>query len=116
VARRPPKYFPTALTFHYSGDDKLLNAAIESIKIVVRDVQNTFIRSFDRSRRYEIPAFLSQLEVTDYVPVPAQIALGLFLVKDIPNTIFPALDDKKTTVISFQINEHILNQDCDARE
>lgn len=32
------------------------------------------------------------------------------MAKDIPNTINVALDDEKTSVVSFQINEHILNE------
>lgn len=107
----PPRYFPSPLTFHHSGDDELLRTAKEAVRVVVRDIQNTFMKSFDGSRRYEVPVFLAQLEPSNYVPVPEQIALGLFLAKDIPGTIFAALDDQKTTVVWFQINEHILNQD-----
>lgn len=107
-----PKYLPTALTFHHSGDDQLLSTARDAVRVVVRDAKNILaMNSFDRSRRYEVPAFLAQLESSNYVPVPAQIALGLFLAKEIPSTISVVLDDKKTTVVSFQINEHILVQD-----
>lgn len=108
-----PKYFPTALTFHYSGDEELLNYAKRAVEVVVRDAKNIFMTNFDRIRRYEVPTFIAQLESANYVPVPEQVALGLYLAKDIPNTIFVSLDDTKTTVVSFQINEHILNQDPD---
>jgi Protein kinase domain len=108
-----PKYLPTAFTFHHSGDPELLGSAKDAVKVVVRDVRSVFMKTFDRSLRYEVPAFIAQLESAKYVPVPEQIALGLFLAKDIPSTIHPVLDDKKTTVISFQVNEHILNLDPD---
>jgi hypothetical protein len=104
-----PKYFPTILTFHHSGDDQLLKTAKRAVEVVVRDAKNTFMTNYDRSRRYEVPVFIAQLESANYAPVLEQIGLGLFLAKDTPNTIWAALDYKKTTVISFQINEHILN-------
>jgi serine/threonine protein kinase len=105
-----PKYFPTAMTFHHSGDGELLRTAKDAVRVVVRDAQTVFMKSFDRNRRYEVPAFVAQSESANYVPVPEQIALGLFLAKDIPNTINVALDDENTSVVSFQINEHILNE------
>jgi hypothetical protein len=107
------KYLPTALTFHHSGDDELLNTAKAAVSVVVRDAKNIFEMNFDRNRRYEVSAFIDQISSSNYLPVPEQIALGLFLCKDIPNTIAPALNEERTEVISFQINEHILNQDPD---
>jgi tRNA A-37 threonylcarbamoyl transferase component Bud32 len=107
-----PKYLPTALTFHYSGDAGLLSTARDAVRVVVRDARDMFSKNnFDSSVRYEVPEFLAQLGSSGYVPVPEQISLGLFLAKEIPSTIGANLDDQKTTVASFHINEHILNQD-----
>ena len=107
-----PEYFPTALTFHYSGDTELLRIARDAVRVVVRGAQTMFAKSiYDSSIRYDVPEFLTQLETPTYIPIPEHIALGLFLSKDIPNTLSVVLDVKKTTVLSFNINEHILNQD-----
>jgi len=106
-----PKYFPTVLTFHHSGDDQLRNPAKAAVEVVVRDAKNAFMIHYDGSRRYDIPAFLAEIESPNYVPVPDQITLGLFLSKDIPQTVFVGLDEKKTGVVSVQINEGILNLD-----
>jgi Protein kinase domain len=107
-----PKYLPTPLTFHYSCDDGLLSSAKDAVRVVIRDARNILSENnFDSSLGYEVFAFLAQLKSSSYVPVPEQIALGLFLAKEIPGAISVVLDDKKTAVVSFQINEHILNWD-----
>jgi hypothetical protein len=111
VSSGNPKYFPTILTFCHSGDDQFLNAAKKAVEVVIRDAKSVFMTNYDQSRRYEVPTFIAQLESSNYVPVPEQITLGLFLSKDVPGTIVATLDENKTNVISFQINEHILNQD-----
>jgi Protein kinase domain len=109
-----PKYLPTALTFYHSGDAGLLSAARDAVRVVVRDARDIFSKSnFDSSVRYEVPEFLAQLASSNYVPVPEQISLGLFLAKEIPSTISVTLDGEKTTVLFFHINEHILNQDAE---
>ena len=106
-----PKYFPTGLTFHHSGDSELLRTAKDAVRVVVKDAQSVFRKSYDRNLYYEVPSFLAQSESATYVPVPSQIALGLFLAKDFPSTISAALNEERTSVVSFRINEQVLIED-----
>jgi hypothetical protein len=106
-----PTYLPTILAFGFCGDDALLRAAKDSVTFIVRDLKNLFKASYDRARQYKAVEFSAQLETASRVPVPIQVELGLFLAKDIPGIIFAQLNDVKTKVVSFQINEHILTVD-----
>jgi hypothetical protein len=103
------RYLPTILAFHNCGDENLLQTARSAVEVVIRDLKRLFATNYEQSRRYEPAALLSELP--DYVPVADQIALGLFLVRDMPNTIHGQLNEGNTNVTSFQINEHILTQD-----
>src|SRR5262249_16764523 len=103
------RYLPTILAFHNCGDDNVLTNARNAVEVVIRDLKRLFETNYDQDRRYEPSARLS--EFPDYVPIADQIALGLFLVKDMPNTIYAQMNEGGVSVSSFQINEHILTQD-----
>lgn len=104
-----PRYLPTILAFHNCGDDNLLQDSRSAVEIVVRDLKRLFKSNYERSRRYQATALVS--ETPNHVPIPDQIALGLFLVREMSGIISAQLNDQGTAVISFQINEHILTQD-----
>ncbi len=107
----PPTYCPTLLTFHHCSNSELLRLAKQSVELVVKQIKNIFEKDYDGRKNHVVWDFLVQLRDSGQSRDAEQITLGLFLTKDIPSTISAALNDAKTGVLSFQINDHILNQD-----
>lgn len=97
-------YLPTILAFHYCGDDTLRENAKNAVGAVIRGLKTLFKENYDTNRQYPAAALAPAT-----VPVPKEIALGLFLVREIPNVFFGAQQGEGSTdVISFRINEDIL--------
>jgi len=107
----PPTYCPTVLTFHHCSHPELLRFAKRSVEVVVNQLKTIFEKDYDGRTNHVVSDFLVQLRDSGYSSDLEQITFGLFLTKDIPSTISPALNDAKTAVVSFQINDYILNQD-----
>lgn len=107
----PPIYFPTILTFHHCDEAELLRLARGAVEVVVTELKNLFATNFDSGQRYLVSDFLVQLKHLGYSSDLEQITFGLFLVREVPNVIFGSLDEKRTSVSSFQISEHILDQE-----
>jgi hypothetical protein len=103
-----PSYLPTILVFHYCGDDTLRENAKNAVEVVIRGLKTLFKENYDTNRQHPPADLVSDLQAAN-APIPNQIALGLFLAREIPS-VFSAIqqNEKATEVTSFQINEHIL--------
>lgn len=102
------EYLPTALTYYYAGDQILRDEAKAAVRNVLIALQSLFRKTYTSGIQYRFEEFATQHSNVS----PAELSLGLFLIKDIPNTIFtPQMNDQGTMVNSFQINEHILTLD-----
>jgi hypothetical protein len=106
-----PRYVPTILAFQYGGDDSLLRESKKSVEIVIERMKRLFDSDFDSYKERQPSALVSEDDPTDSDQESRLIALGLFLVKDIPNVFFGVqFSATKTSVTSFRISEHILDQ------
>ena len=107
----PPTYCPTILTFHHCSDPELLRFAKRAVQVVVKELKTIFEGDYDSRTNHLVSDFLKHLTNLGYQSDLEEITFGLFLTNDIPSTISAVLNDPKTAVVSFQINEYILNQD-----
>jgi serine/threonine protein kinase len=101
-------YLPTILAFQYCGDETLRQNAKSAVEVVINDLKLLFRNDYNSNKQYPASALISDLQ-TPNAPVSNQVAVGLFLVKEIPGVFFGTqLNEKTTEVVSFRINEHIL--------
>jgi len=98
-------YLPTILAFQYCGDESLRQNAKRAVEVVINELILLFRKDYNVNTQY--PAFTLRQALSG--PIPDQVAVGLFLVKEIPGVFSGTqLNEKTTEVTSFRLNEHIL--------
>jgi hypothetical protein len=102
-------FLPTILAFHYCGSEEMLRAGKNSVEIVLRSLQRLFHANWENP--VHRPADLRNLlQAPDYVPVPNEISLGLYLVRYISGVLIQyQTNDTHTEVTEFRISEDIVN-------
>jgi predicted nucleotide-binding protein len=106
----PPNLLPTVLAFHYCGDMVMLDSGKTAVHVVVRALLTLFRTDWNHSRTHKPEELLSVLNSANSVPVPSQISLGLFLVRDFGDNVLGGwtTNDLHTQVATFQISENIV--------
>jgi hypothetical protein len=102
-------YLPTILAFEYCGDETLRQNARAAVETVVGGLKVLFMTDYNTNREHPASALIDQLRTANTVPIPDQIWLGLFLVRQLPGVLRSAQQNEtNTAVTSFRINDHIL--------
>jgi serine/threonine protein kinase len=107
-------YLPTLLAFEYCGDAALRNHARSAVEKVVTEAKTLFRREYKSDKQYPAAALLSS---SHNLPSPIsgmaanEIALGLFLIKEIPGIIHGQPNEKNIEITSFRISDYILTVD-----
>lgn len=107
-------YLPTLLAFEYCGDPTLRDKARAAVEKVTVEAKALFQREYKSDRQYSASTLLSasrDLPPQIFGTLADEIALGLFLVKEIPGVIQCQLNDTSTEIASFRINDYILTVD-----
>jgi hypothetical protein len=99
-------YLPTLLAFQYCGDPTLRNHARAAVERVVTEAKALFQREYKSDKQYPPAALLSASH--DVPKDTNEIALGLFLIKEIPGIIHAQPNEKNTEIVSFRIYDYIL--------
>jgi hypothetical protein len=98
-------YLPTILAFEYCGDESLRQNAKSAVEAMINDLKPLFRKDYNINTQH--PAFTFRQTLSG--PIPDQVAVGLFLAKEIPGVFSRyQLNEKTTEVTSFGISEHIL--------
>ena len=107
-------YLPTLLAFEYCGDPTLQDQAKAAVKKVVTEAKALFLREYKSDKQYPAAALLADshnLPSAISGTAANEIALGLFLLKEIPGIMQAQLNDKNTEITSFRISDYILTVD-----
>jgi predicted nucleotide-binding protein len=105
----PPNLLPTVLAFHHCGAPDILASVRAAVDVVVRALQTLFRANWEPARTYRPEDLFQVFNVSNFVPVPNQIRLGLFLVRDFDCVLSGwTTNEAHTQVETFQINEDIV--------
>jgi len=103
-----PTYLPTILAFQYCGDETLRRNAKNAVEEVINGLKLLFKTNYDTSKQYVASALISDLHSTNAL-IPNEVAVGLFLAKEIPGVFFGTrISENATELVSFSISDHIL--------
>lgn len=101
-------YLPTILAFQYCGDETLQRNAKNAVEEVITGLKVLFKTNYDTTRQYAASALISDLQSTNAL-IPNEVAVGLFLAKEIPGVFFGTrVNESATELVSFNISDHIL--------
>jgi hypothetical protein len=101
-------YLPTILAFQYCGDETLQRNAKNAVEEVITGLKLLFKTNYDTTRQYAASALISDLQPTNAL-IPNEVAVGLFLAKEIPGAFFGTrVNENATELVSFNISDHIL--------
>ncbi|MFZ0321012.1 MAG: hypothetical protein WAL56_17930, partial [Candidatus Sulfotelmatobacter sp.] len=102
-------FLPTILAFHYCGVPTFLQTAKSSIDAVARALLRLFrAGNLDITCTYTPEDLGIYASGVNFVPVPNQISLGLFLVREFGVLHGFSTNSEHTEVTQFQISEDIL--------
>ena len=101
-------YLPTILAFQYCGDETLQRNAKNAVEEVINGLKLLFKTNYDTNRQYVASSLISDLHSTNAL-IPNEVAVGLFLAKEIPGVFFGTqINEDATELVSFRISDHIL--------
>jgi len=94
-------YLPTILAFQYCGDEALKQNAKNAQGTVIAGLKVLFKETYDSNRQHPAAA-LESGSPTGSATVANQIAVGLFLAREIPNVFFGIQQgERNTDVVRF---------------
>jgi serine/threonine protein kinase len=81
---------------------------------VINGLKLLFKTNYDTSRQYVASALISDLQPTN-APIPNEVAVGLFLAKEIPGVFYgTGMNEDATELVSFRISDLILTVESKA--
>ncbi len=107
-------YLPTLLAFEHCGDSTLRDHARAAVEKVVAEVKALFKQEYKSDKQYPAATLLANTQnfgsgISD--TGEHEIALGLFLVKEMPGIIQVQLNERSTEITAFRISDYILTID-----